>query len=197
LHLAAHNGQRDAVGVLWAAYPEAAVLEDGWGLTPIELAWCKGHWEVVDLLESQSGVAPRLATAAGEVVAPYDPSTPQEADLLRQQHAADVNSANGHNKSGAPPQPPADASGLPRPGEVAFMLEEEYAAQQARWQTAAANRPQKLAVEAWIARNPHSFLAKKVAAEPTLPQEWRRQIARHLEWLEAPRQRDAAGAVRA
>lgn len=41
LHLAAHNGRRDAVGVFLCAYPEAAELEDGWGFTPVDLAWRK------------------------------------------------------------------------------------------------------------------------------------------------------------
>ena len=83
LHLAAHNGQRDAAGVLWAAYPEAAELEDGWGFTPTDLAWRNGHWEIVDFLESESGVAPKEATASGEVVAPYDPSTPRACFVLQ------------------------------------------------------------------------------------------------------------------
>ena len=41
LHLAAHNGRLDAVGVFLGAYPEAAELEDGWGFTPVDLAWRK------------------------------------------------------------------------------------------------------------------------------------------------------------
>jgi hypothetical protein len=178
LHLAAHNGQRDAAGVLWAAYPEAAELEDGWGFTPTDLAWRNGHWEIVDFLESESGVAPKEATASGEVVAPYDPSTPQEADLVRQQYA-DILKAVDLCKS----LPPADASGLPRPGEAGFVQREEYMRQQERWRAAAADLPQRLAVELWVAHHPDSFLAKKLARQPALALQWRRQVSRHVEWL--------------
>ena len=75
-----------------------------------------------------------------------------------------------------------------------------------------ANRPERLAVEEWIARHPTSFLGKKVslrrlatprppartdlrdarlacrqqlAAAPHLRLEWREQISAHIAWMRA------------
>ena len=162
----------------------------------------QGHWDVVDFLESHTGVHPKSQTSAGEVIAPFDPSTPLEADVFGQKYAgvldvADPLSAEQDvgleqrarvqgrdhlavDASGLP----VDASGLARPGEAGWP-QEEYERQQARWRQAVANRPEHLAVEGWIEQHPHSHLAQRVACQPGLPSEWRRQISGHIEWLRA------------
>lgn len=192
LHLAAHNGRLDAVRALLAACPEAAEAEDGWQFTPVDLAWRKGHWAVVDLLESRTSIAPKLRTASGEIVAPFDPSTPLEADVFREKYAQVLDAVDPASADavagGAPDQPPDDASGLPRPGEAAYAPQQAaYDAQQEQWRRAVASRAElaPLAVEEWIARHPASHLALKVARDPNLPTVWRRQVALHVEWMRA------------
>ena len=146
----------------------------------------QGHWEVVDFLESQTGVEPKGQTSAGEVIAPFDPSTPLEADIFDQKYAgvldvADPLSAEGDQDAVGLP---LDASGLARPGDSGWP-QEEYEKQQARWRQAVANRPERLAVEVWIEQHPNSHLDKKLARKPSLAPEWRRQISRHIDWLSA------------
>ena len=187
LHLAAHNGRLEAVRTLWAAFPEGAEAEDGWGFTPVDLAWRKGHWEVVDFLESRTSLAPKEATSSGEVIAPYDPTTPLEAHIFREKYAhvldeVDPVSAEGYS---GPDLLPEDASGLPRPGDPDFAHQAEYEEQQERWRQAVANVPERLALESWIARHPDSFLARKVARDPGLLAEWRQQIRRYVDWMRA------------
>ena len=186
LHLAAHNGRLDAVGVFLAAYPGAAELEDGWGFTPVDLAWRKGHWEVVDFLESQTGIEPKGQTGTGEVIAPFDPSTPLEADVFGQKYAAVFDVADPLSAEGdqGEAEIPLDASGQPQPGEAGWPLV-EYEKQQRRWRLAVANRPERLALEVWVEQHPNSYLDKKLASKPSLASEWRQQISRHIKWMRA------------
>ena len=78
LHLAAHNGRLEAVRALVAACPEAAEAEDGWQFTPVDLAWRKGHWAVVEVPDSatENGFSEgTLAIArAGRFVAGLNPA---------------------------------------------------------------------------------------------------------------------------
>ena len=141
---------------------------------------------MVDFLESQTGVEPKSQTSAGEVIAPFDPSTLLEADVFGQKYAgvldvADPLSIEGDQGAAGLP---VDASGLARPGDAGWP-QEEYEKQQARWQQAVANRPEQLAVEVWTEQHPNSHLDQKLARKPALAPEWRQQISRHIEWLRA------------